>query len=120
MFEFAVFEFLMIRDRRKNGLKRLPACGTIAAHLLREDLGTSRSRAAKFTVHDLRLAGKSTTIVRRASYPLVSKALTKLVQTLRQEALRSSQRVKGGKIRPSKCLPTCASKLTQRVYEYTP
>src|SRR5215831_3389308 len=61
MFEFAVFEFLMIRDRRKSGLKRLPACGTIAAHLLREDLGTSRSRAANFTVHDLRLAGKSTT-----------------------------------------------------------
>jgi len=32
---FAVFEFVMIGDRRKNGLKRLPACGTIAAHLLR-------------------------------------------------------------------------------------
>src|SRR6516164_8663391 len=61
MFEFAVFEFLMIGDRRENGLKHLPACGTIAAHLLCEDLGTSRSRAANFTVHDLGLAGKSTT-----------------------------------------------------------
>jgi hypothetical protein len=74
MFEFAVFEFLMIGDQRENGLKRLPACGTIAAHLLCEDLGTSRSRAANFTVHDLGLAGKSTTKVRTASNPLVSKA----------------------------------------------
>src|SRR5258707_13039637 len=70
MFEFAVFEFLMIGDRRENGLKCLPAYGTIAAHSLCEDLGTSRSRAACFTVHDLRLAGKSMVIVRTTANPL--------------------------------------------------
>jgi hypothetical protein len=60
MFEFAMFDFLMIGDRKENGLKRLPAYGRIAARSPCEDLGTSRSRAACFTVHDLGLAGKST------------------------------------------------------------
>jgi hypothetical protein len=35
-------KFLMIGDRKGQGLKRLPAYGTIAARSPCEDLGTSR------------------------------------------------------------------------------
>ena len=55
MFEFAMFEFLIVGDQRENGLKHLPIYDTIPARLRCEDLG-----AVVSIVHDLRLAGKST------------------------------------------------------------